>query len=600
MRVLWRVWSGLAMPCGSRKRTLGGRRRVPSGLLAVLAFACLPAVASGSSVNKVSAEDAAWTEYLAGLDRFTTGDDREARAQWRHLQQFYPALAQGFGTPVRDLVADLERRLAARTGEPAPTAPPAGFESWPPERRVGWLVGQLDEVAEPQEGSPGGVALWKDWRVQRLIAEGEPAVPALLAAVEHDGRFTRSVHFWRDFVRQRTVLTVREPALTAAQAILGITVFAPASTGDDFTSGGAAAGARAADELRAFYAKWHDVPDEERWMRLLADPATPAARAREAGARLARLGSVEVAGTTVWADASTAPDVEAQRRAVARISHPTIAEAMLGALDRELATDGGGSGTSPRESARDEAIRAWSRLLSELGDRRVTAELARRAESETSSRSHVALVEAGARLGDTDPLDAWARRIAAGEVPLLDADVWGYGPLNQALSLLFDHPTAATIEARTRLADADHPWSAPLRHALLDLPAEGPTTGLHEDAWLAMRLLRAALDDATPSGVEYTIEEGSRLVVRGHWTQTGGLPSLLADPATRRDALASRVCDEAAYRLASWFPGMPLFHPLLLGSDARVAAIRAEVDRRLAFGPSPADGSPPAARADGR
>ncbi len=89
------------------------------------------------------------------------------------------------------------------------------------------------------------------------------------------------------------MLTVREPARTAVQAILGSTVFNPTSTGDDFTSGGAAAGARAAEELRAFYAKWRDVPYEERWMRILANAATPAARAREAGAHLAEIGSVQ-------------------------------------------------------------------------------------------------------------------------------------------------------------------------------------------------------------------------------------------------------------------------------------------------------------------
>ncbi len=159
-------------------------------MLAIVTFACLPA-AAGASRTKVSAEDAAWTEYQAGLERFMAGHDREARAQWRHLQHAQPALAQGFGTPVSELLADVGRRLAARGRRPAPTAPPDDFESWPPERRVSWLVEQLDEIAVPQDGSPGGVPLWQDWRVQRLIGEGDAAVPALLDAVEHDGRFTR-------------------------------------------------------------------------------------------------------------------------------------------------------------------------------------------------------------------------------------------------------------------------------------------------------------------------------------------------------------------------------------------------------------------------
>ena len=79
-----------------------------------------------------------------------------------------------------------------------------------------------------------------DRRVAALIEIGDPAVPALIDAVEKDGRLTRSVHFSRDFARSRTVLSVREAALTAVMSILKVRVFEPASTGDNFTERGAA------------------------------------------------------------------------------------------------------------------------------------------------------------------------------------------------------------------------------------------------------------------------------------------------------------------------------------------------------------------------
>ncbi|HVT61289.1 MAG TPA: hypothetical protein VHR45_23200 [Thermoanaerobaculia bacterium] len=550
----------------------------------VLAAVAQTAAAAGAPGERVSAEQAAWLEFDHGLQSFAAGDDREARAQWRHLQHFYAGLAQTFGTPVRELLTDLDRRLA----RPRSTTLPADFDRWPGDRRVAWLIDQLDEVAAAQQGSPGGVPLGEDWRVRRLIAEGEPAVPALIDAVEHDGRFTRSYHYWRDFIHSRTVLTVREAALVAVSSILHHSVFEPVSTGDDFTSGGAAAGAAAASRLRAYFAKWGGVEFTDRMMRQLTEPATTPEAARNAASNLARLGAADVRGTTVWTGGRGAADDDAKRAAIAKYQHPTIAEAMVAAMDREEASLAAG-GAQLRKYLRQQAIEQWTRSLADLGDARIAPELAARATCEADRSAQLCFVRACLRLGDAGPRDAFAADVAEGKVPLLSHDNWGRGDLDLALWLLSEHPTAPAVRARARIADPDHPWSGPLREALAKLPI-GTSTGMHRDPWLTMKLLRPLLDDTTPAHVAYDIHD--RLVQGTAWSMSGGIPALLGDPSQRREHADARVCDEAAIRLSLWVAGLPAFHPLLADAGSRLAALRNEVDRRLRQAPVAPDAAP--------
>ena len=107
--------------------------------------------------------------------------------------------------------------------------------------------------------------------VQALVKEGDPAVEPLLAAFETDDRRTRSVQFWRDFARQRDVLTTYEAAYDALSGILDMAFFEAASTGDNLTARGATGRKAMADRLRAYWKTWRGVPIEERWYRMLAD-----------------------------------------------------------------------------------------------------------------------------------------------------------------------------------------------------------------------------------------------------------------------------------------------------------------------------------------
>src|SRR5262249_21353858 len=162
------------------------------------------------------------------------------------------------------------------------------------------------------------------------------AVPALIDAVEKDERLTRSVHFWRDFARSRTVLAVREAALTAVMSILRVSVFEPVATGDNFTARGKKGQKQVTEKLRSYWKEYGRRALEEAMMKCLATPTASVEATREAAYILAHLGEDETLGTTVWSGHRRGGR-RGPNPAVAKFSKPTVAEAILAAMDRDLA-----------------------------------------------------------------------------------------------------------------------------------------------------------------------------------------------------------------------------------------------------------------------
>jgi hypothetical protein len=128
------------------------------------------------------------------------------------------------------------------------------------------LIDALDQIAVRQWSQPGGVDVSSAPEVEAVVARGDDAVPALLDAVEHDDRLTRSVQFWRDFSRHRHLLTVSEAACVALAAILGTR--AVVDWRDLRTPDGRR---RAAASLRAFHTSHRTESREQRWFAVLAD-----------------------------------------------------------------------------------------------------------------------------------------------------------------------------------------------------------------------------------------------------------------------------------------------------------------------------------------
>jgi hypothetical protein len=221
------------------------------------------------------AEDWLWAMFERGITAHMRGDVALAIESWRRL----PALAAAMPPPapntsgidflgnIGELLAEEQRRATS----PRPPLDLAKLAVLSQPARIARLIAELDQVAARQMGQPGGVALGEDPIIQALIKEGEPAVEPLLATLESDDRFTRSVQFWRDFARQRDVLTVYEAAYVALSGVLDMSFFAPASTGDNLTARGRAGRLAVVKQLREYWAKWKGVPLVERQYRMFAD-----------------------------------------------------------------------------------------------------------------------------------------------------------------------------------------------------------------------------------------------------------------------------------------------------------------------------------------
>src|SRR5262249_49126866 len=138
--------------------------------------------------------------------------------------------------------------------------------------------------------------------VAGLIDLGDAAVPALITCIDEDRRLTRSVHFWRDFSRDRTVLGVGEAALVAVMSILRTRVFEPKSTGDNFSAHGEEEAHAVAAKLRAYWAANAALTLPERLRRTLVDQTATFEQRRAAAQSLATLGGRRTFNTTIDLD----------------------------------------------------------------------------------------------------------------------------------------------------------------------------------------------------------------------------------------------------------------------------------------------------------
>jgi hypothetical protein len=343
--------------------------------------------------------------------------DTEAQEHGERLLRLYPKEASQY-PQAKAILEDLQRRRKKGTFGRQPRAKwPDGFAAWKVDKKIAYLIDPLEEVDARQWGQPGGVDLASDPRVGALIALGDAAVPRLIDVVERDRRLTRSVHFWRDFDRGRTVLGVREAALTAVMSILRVQVFKPTVTGDNLTSHGKGLAESVAARLRAYWAEYGHLPLDERMMKVLTDPKAKPEALREAAYNLGHLGDKRTLGTMV----SIVRQPGRSRKpnpAVAKFHNPTAAEAILAAMDRDLAAYDAGKRDSLYDYRRRQIEDDYLDPLVELGDRRIAPELAKRCQAAPTVRMRRKWAFACHWLGDPEPLWAFVRDFRAGKIKL--------------------------------------------------------------------------------------------------------------------------------------------------------------------------------------
>jgi hypothetical protein len=496
---------------------------------------------------------------------FHVGDCATVQAAGEHYIRRYPMHSDDELDSVRALVADARRRRSQfRLG----TGP--ALDRPPDEARLETVIARLDSVANdtcPRGGEDDPSPLIGAHRAPQTLANfGEPAVPALLAVLEQDRRLTR-ISFGPDidlragrFVR---LIAIHDLAEMALHEILGLDEF-PAAAGetDEMPEP-----ERAARRIRQYWRAYGSLSQDERMMKLLADPTVPTHVHIAACGNLGRRRG--------WGDESWGRSWGRRAPAVLRFHGPTAAEAILNTADREWAERAAeGSG---RDWGNDE--HEYLRQVVRLGDHRIAAELSRRAaaSADPAVRRHYA--RAAADLGDTAAWTQFTRDVERGAIPLGNS-IWpDTGRARRERTLqgivvgLIDSHTAETDRALDAMTDPAHPYF-PTLLAALKAPSRDPWTA--HPYWL--NCARRLLTDRSAAGGRYSLE-GS--VVNGpadQWWGVRGRPEW-ADRSRFLPEVAERECDEPAILLSEHVLGAPFYHPLRKDADLQLAALTAFIDK---------------------
>jgi hypothetical protein len=523
----------------------------------------------------------AWSAFAGMVHAYMVRADDEALAHGERLLRLYPEEAKDKEyNQTAKVVEELKRRQKKGTfGKTPPKEWPDGFDKWAAKKKASYLIDALEEVDARQWGQPGGIDLASDRRVQELIRQGDAVVPALIDAMEKDERLTRSVHFWRDFARSRTVLSVREAVLTALMSILRVRVFEPASTGDNFTARGEEGAKRMAERLRAYWKEYGKLPFDERMMKVLTDPKTKFEAKREAAENLAAYGDDKRIQTTITPTVIGDDSPPRLNPVIGKFNKPTAAEAILAAMDADLKAHD----AKPREDLSDYDRRqiegTYLSALVELKDQRIAPEFAKRAAAAKTVQARRQWAHAAHFLGEPRPFRAFAEDFRAGKIHLPAAQQDDVEELRRIVGALVNVGTPEAKRALDALADPKHPQHKPVARQVLTQRVRSFGDGPWFDHPYCLRILRKALDDTTATGATYVIEKDRlRRNEKGGYS-SGGVPEFLADPASRRDKADERACDVAAKKLGELVVGLTNYHPLLKDSDKRLATYKETLDR---------------------
>lgn len=545
--------------------------------------------ARGPTLVKELRADLAWQAFSDMVNAYIVCADEDALASGRHLFERYPEETKAYDQ-AKAVVAELERRKTDGTlGKKGAEKPPDGFEKKTPEEQIAWLVKALEDVDARQRGQPGGVGLTDDWRIEGLIDRGDAAVPALIDVLDKDERLMRSMHFWRDFSQNRTVLSVREGALVAVMSILRYSVFKPAATGSNFTGSGAERMQAVARELRAYWEANKGLKIEQRMLNVLTAAKSTEEQMREAAENLAELTHRRKIGTTVWSS-STGPGAPASTNPALALADPTAAEAILAAMDRDVARGDPRWKDDPRMwlFTLRKIESHYVECLIALDDKRICKELRRRCEKATEMRMRRQWALACHKLGDPEPMSSFLKDLAAAKLvlpPIGDPGERGHlneepgvVELSQCVNTIVRVDTRAADEAILAVTEAAHPWHDVLNRLLGHRATGGDTRGLFAHQYHLL-LHAENLDKTSPTGSTYRLKgEDVWLDSDGHDGRISfdleSFKGVKLVPEARE-----RRCDTAGERIAAQLLGVPRYHALVEDRDARREEIRATLKR---------------------
>jgi hypothetical protein len=533
----------------------------------------------------------AWITFEEMIDAFTVCADDEALAAGERLMRLYPSEVEQFRQS-EVVLADLRRRQKTGTfGKARLLQWPAEFKRWDVGKQTAWLIDSLEQAdGRPFKQPARYVVLAEDPLVQTLIRVGDPAVPALIAAIEKDTRLTRAVRVsnWGDSSNRPTILSVREAALDAVQSITG-TPFFESNDGDDgFTLPTDAKARKMARRLQEYWRRYGKLPFDERMMRILTEPACDFPSKRQAATNLAHSGESRMAMyQQIVFESSRGGTHRSPAAAVRKFNNPTIASAILAALDDDLKH----FDAQPRADFSDFQRRAiedgYVQALIDLGDKTIAPELARRSTSTWQLRQRQVFASAAEQLGAPGAMIAFARQIEHGGFQLPTNDNTeideenqpGNVALREIIEELVRTKRPEADRALFAITDPEHPYFEFTRSRLRQAES-----GQSENrSWFShpycLKIVRRELDNRDPTWAYY-LRNGTTSTFSsqdGSYVESD-VPPPFNDPKFLKDIAFERCCDRAAMRLTRLVYGMPAYHPLLKDADGRLKEIRRVLD----------------------
>jgi hypothetical protein len=531
---------------------------------------------------------AALVAYNDLLVAFNQRADEQVMKLANLLKRTYPREAQQL--PLVDTItADLLRRRSMGTfGRKPELALPADYRTWPPSRKLPVMARALDEIdCRPP--------VWRE--TNALASLGASVVPELLDMIESDDRLTRCIRRSMNFddaITATNVVTVRQVVFDAIRAMWSVQVIDKTLNKHRYTLNSPDDIRSVVAALRAYWS-WSEhgeLPPDERMMKVLTDPESSQLAIREAAVVLG-----ERRYGPEWMDPfAKRPN---PHEAIAKFTKPTAAEAILAAMDRDLANKfvAAGDSDDDRETVRQRYLTA----LVKLGDSRIGPRLIEgyRDAASLSQRCQWAL--AALNLGSAEPIAELARDFESGQLqlnpthldrktdPYVDPAIPSHFVLksgSDGLLKMMDCLAEAGVPEASRalqaVADPDHPLHRRVaRRVLISCSANlfdthAPWT--HHPFYVGM--LRRRMDCEKNVGGYYELAERrydyrNEILKCSHGSP---VPKLLANRSLFRSEASERACDGASIRMCHCLFGVPAYHPLFKDAAERLQLMKAAVD----------------------
>jgi hypothetical protein len=543
-----------------------GQDDLAARMLAVIRSAQPVAAGTASDLVTLMRGELSWDAYSRMVNAFVAHDDGLAVLFGRRIIDLYP---DHYDLTTKRVVADIERRQKVPPVEPpAAWTPPDDWATWEVTRKISSLIDGLESALPRNAQGARWSDLRGDARVRQLALIGDPAIPALIDAIEHDQRLTRVVWFTPGTPPVVQLVPVKELADAAVVSILRLPSFQVRFSSEDAVTADATAVAALVGRLRAYWKRLGDQPLENRLMATVVDATATTAERQEAAGALVRVGQRLLSPTA---------EIAAARQANMLAMHdPTVAEAILHLLDVDLAPSPDTPGSQGTLNER------LIYCLLALNDRRIAPVLAQRAAQQPILRNRCRLAAAAESLGAPDEIAALAHDVIQGRMWLPhDSQELRLKALVTILETLGNAASPLAHHALGVLAANDHPWHKDAVAALFSHEGNyGSGLFNHTDG---IAFVASALWDDSATGTIWgtaTDHIWSKVPISGDMQQ-----EFPADvPRARWAGTAiERRSDLTAQALAEVVAGIPDSHPLWRDREDRLDIMR---ERFRTLGPS--------------